>query len=223
MSLLHQDDDLDPEPPERELTLSTGAILGIFAGLVLLCALFFAFGYMVRGRQTPAPILAAAPDTTTSSSTNFNSFKPAAGSPAASAQPPAHLEPPPIAADPPLEATHDVPATPHVPAEAAPLVHPTPAPRTPPATAAPTPLAPTAPPAAVPAGSFVVQVAAMSHADDANLLVGALKAKGYPAFARSEPQDKLLHIMVGPYTSRPAADAIKSRLSTDGYNNPIVK
>ncbi len=75
----------------------------------------------------------------------------------------------------------------------------------------------------VPAGSFVVQVAAMSHAQDAAFVVAALKAKGYPAAARTEPQDKLLHIQVGPYTNRKDADAIKQRLAADGYDNPIVK
>jgi DedD protein len=104
-----------------------------------------------------------------------------------------------------------------VPAEAAPLVHPNP-------TAATRPTAPqTAAAVPIPTGSFIVQVAAMSHEEDANLLVTALKARGYPAMSRSDPQDRLFHIQVGPYNNRPAAEAIKTRLSADGYNNPIVK
>jgi DedD protein len=233
MSLLHQDDDLEHEAPERELTLSTGAIFGIFAGLVLLCALFFGFGYMVRGRQTPPPILASVPVETSasSSSTNFNSFKPAAGSPTGSTQPGtraalAPVFPEPTVASPAGTETAPIPqpapvrhaATAAVPPEAAPLVHPVP----PPASTRPV-AAPAAQPTLMPTGSFIVQVAAVSHEEDAVLLVNALKAKGYPAAARNEAQDKLLHIQIGPYATRQAADAVKQRLSADGYNNPIVK
>jgi DedD protein len=219
MSLLHPDDDLEPETSERELTLSTGAILGLFAGLILLCAVFFAFGYTVRGRQTPPPVIAttSTPEATPST-TNFNSFKPAAGSPAAGPQPASHT----IVAPPSAPAAEPAPAPAHptappVPAEAAPLVHPSPTAATRPIASAPPP------PVAIPTGSFIVQVAAMSHEEDANLLVGALKARGYPAMSRTDPQDRLFHIQVGPYTNRPAAEAIKARLSADGYNNPIVK
>jgi hypothetical protein len=68
---------------ERELTLSTSAILGIFFGLVLICGLFFGLGYNMRGRQISA---AAGSDPDADNSTNpaFNNFKPAAGSPAGS-------------------------------------------------------------------------------------------------------------------------------------------
>ena len=70
--------------PSRELTLSTPAILGIFFGLALLCAVFFGFGYNMGSKSHQAPIVAAAP--TTSSQPNFDSFKPAPGSPAARAR-----------------------------------------------------------------------------------------------------------------------------------------
>jgi cell division septation protein DedD len=197
MSLLHSDEQDDEQPAEREVTLSTGALLGIFAGLVLLCGLFFALGYAVRGRQTPRVAAVTSDATPKGSSTDFGAFKgstkPAAGSPMGGAAPaaPAKVETPETEAPP----------------EAAPVV------RQQPATA----------PASVPAGSFVVQVAAMSHAEDAGFVVAALKAKGYPAAARAEPQDKLLHIQVGPYTNRKDAEAIKQRLAADGYDNPIVK
>ena len=55
MSQLLDDDDLRPHRGERELTLSTGAILGIFLGLTLLCGLFFAFGYNVGHRSNIPP------------------------------------------------------------------------------------------------------------------------------------------------------------------------
>ena len=83
------DDDQDELPErERELTLSTGAILAIFLGLVLLCAVFFGFGYNLGRKSTTvpnAPIPAATNDTEpagTGSST-FDNFKPSPSSPSA--------------------------------------------------------------------------------------------------------------------------------------------
>ena len=80
----------------------------------------------------------------------------------------------------------------------------------------------TTPEPAVAAGSFVVQVAAVSHEEDAQLLVNALRAKGYPVSAHTEPQDKFFHIQVGPFTNLKDANAAKQRLLADGYQ-PIVK
>ena len=40
--------------------------------------------------------------------------------------------------------------------------------------------------------------------------------------ARTEPQDKLFHIQVGPFASRKDAEAMRQRLLADGYN-AIVK
>ena len=74
------------------------------------------------------------------------------------------------------------------------------------------------PPAPVANGSFVVQIAAVSHQEDADLLVGALRAKGYAVSAHSEPGDKLVHIQVGPFANRNDANAMKARLSAAGYN-----
>ena len=76
--------------------------------------------------------------------------------------------------------------------------------------------------APVAAGGFVVQIAAVSHQGDAELLVNALRAKGYPVSAHTEPQDKFFHVQAGPYTNRNDADMAKQRLMADGYQ-PIVK
>src|SRR5579875_1893793 len=48
----------DEEIPkhERELTLSTGSILGIFLGLVILCGGFFGFGYNMGRKSAPTPL-----------------------------------------------------------------------------------------------------------------------------------------------------------------------
>jgi cell division septation protein DedD len=202
------DDDDRPSGQDRELTLSTGTILGIFVVLVLLCGAFFGFGYKM-GSHRPSPIVqAAAPDTSISPSTNFSSFKPAAGSPVGNST---SVAPPPATA----------PASTKPPAQDA-EADPPPAPRPTPATRpAPEPATPAASTPAA-AGAFVVQVAAFTHQEDADLLVHALKVKGYPAFARSEPQDQLKHIQVGPFTNRKDAEAAKQRLLADGYQ-PILK
>lgn len=79
--LLDDDDDLMPRQ-ERELTLSTGSILAVFFGLVLICGLFFAFGYNMgkKASGTTAPITTG--DSSDSpESGQFDKFKPAAGSP----------------------------------------------------------------------------------------------------------------------------------------------
>jgi cell division septation protein DedD len=79
-------------------------------------------------------------------------------------------------------------------------------------------------PATTPGGTFVVQIAAISgtHKDDADLLVNALHGKGYQVSERTEAQDKLIHIQVGPFATKADAEAMRERLIVDGYN-AIVK
>src|ERR1700712_3901722 len=92
MSYLH--DEIEDDQPNhlsrgaqaREMTLSTGMILGIFFGLALLCAVFFGFGYSMGSKSRQAPIVNA-DGTAAASTTDFNAFKPAAGAPVGSAPP----------------------------------------------------------------------------------------------------------------------------------------
>jgi cell division septation protein DedD len=79
-------------------------------------------------------------------------------------------------------------------------------------------------PATTPSGSFIVQIAAISssHKDDADLLMNALHNKGYDVAERTLPQDKLIHIQVGPFATKADAEAMRERLIVDGYN-AIVK
>src|SRR5207237_9809922 len=73
------------------------------------------------------------------------------------------------------------------------------------------------------AGSPVVQVAAMSHQEDADVVAVDLKRRGYAVAIRHEPQDKLFHVQIGPFANKKEADAMRQRLQTDGYNSAIVK
>jgi DedD protein len=67
-----------------------------------------------------------------------------------------------------------------------------------------------------------VQVAAVSHQEDADLLVSSLKRRNYNVGIHQEPQDKLLHVQVGPFANKKDADAMRQRLQADGFN-AIVK
>ena len=64
----------------------------------------------------------------------------------------------------------------------------------------------------------MVQVAAVSHQEDADLLVGALRARGYAVAARPGSGDSLIHVQVGPFSSKPTAEAMRQKLMADGYN-----
>lgn len=224
MSYLH--DDLEDDAPasaaynaqHREVTLSTATILGLFLGLALLCAVFFGFGYSMgsRARQAPTVVAESNPD----SSAAFNNFsKPNAGAPAGS--PSAQPNNSTVTAPPAKPADPETKPTSSVPAEPAPIVRvpvaTTPAPSKP--AEAPTPRASS--PATEAGLTFLVQVAAVSHQEDAEMLASGLRRKGYNVSTRTEPQDKLFHIQIGPFNSKKDADVMRQRLQADGYNAMI--
>ena len=199
--------DFQESTGEREISLNTATILGIFFLLALLCAIFFGFGYTM-GRRTTSQ--AAAPIADTSSTLAANgSAKPAPGS---AAPQPTHRAIDDDATPAPSPAIQQVAQPLEKPAA------PTPEP------AKPEPIPPALPAATTtPAGPpALVQVAAVSHQEDADTLVNALKRRGYSVVVRHEQQDKLLHIQIGPLASKKDAEAMRQRLLSDGYN-AIVK
>ncbi len=217
MSYLREQDDLrDPRengmgaPKEHELTLSTTAIFGIFFGQVVLCAIFFGFGYSLGGHRSTGALPSGDAATASNSSANFGSFKPAAGTTAGTVAARPAVVASPAVADAPEETPAPKPA-----ALAAGESKPAPVVRSAPvAVEAPKPVAP----AAVPATGFLVQVAAISinHPDDATMLQNALRAKGYSVSAHPGP-DQFIHLLLGPFNERSAAEAMRQRLLTDGY------
>ncbi len=231
MSRLLDDDQDDLPEREREVTLSTGTILAIFLGLVLLCAVFFGFGYNLGRKSTTVPN-APLPATTNDAepagtgSSSFDSFKPSPSSPSATSPTAVSRTTPPAPTPVVTTSSTETERTPE-------SVRATPAP-VPAATrpAAPPPANPSTPtrasqppaPAITPGGAFVVQIAAISgsHKDDADLLMNALHSKGYQVSERTEAQDKLIHIQVGPFATKADAEAMRERLIVDGYN-AIVK
>ncbi len=68
----------------------------------------------------------------------------------------------------------------------------------------------------------MVQIAAISDQGDADVLMSALRKRGYQVVIRKEPGDSLMHVQVGPFASRADAVAMRQKLLSDGYN-AIVK
>jgi DedD protein len=190
------------ESKASEITLSTASLLGIFFGLVLICGVFFGFGYsMGRGTGWGAQAKAL---------TTLPTSTPEAEETAAVANRPGPVR----VVAPVLKEESSQDETPAKPTRAAPA-------KPSPAQSAAAYLPPAdAPPSA--AGQPMVQIAAVARREDADVLVSALRQRGYGVVVRNEPQDKLLHVQVGPFADRVQAAAIKQKLLSDGYN-AIIK
>lgn len=266
-------DEEEKEGTDTEITLGMKSLLGVFFGAVLVCGIFFGFGYSLgRGSAHPAATATPSPAIAVSPSVDTGSTGPA-GADSASSQPRStgdsnlktivsdQTQPNALSRPSTASATqYEYVATPQGPAR-----RPIGAPDKPsarpnssassnsssaPALAAVTP--PTAPayakpsaavvresqpPAAAPAvapraetaaltetrtespaASTMVQIAAVTHQEDATILVSALKRHGYTVVVRNEPNDSLLHVQVGPFATRDQAKAMRARLLADGYN-----
>jgi cell division septation protein DedD len=64
----------------------------------------------------------------------------------------------------------------------------------------------------------MVQVAAVANPEDADVLMNALRKRSYPVMSRRETTDNLIHVRVGPFSTRGEAEQWKMRLLNDGYN-----
>jgi DedD protein len=205
-----QIDDKETEQQVRdtEITLSTGKLLGIFFALAIVCGVFFTMGYLL-GKSTSAggrtEIVASVP------SSGSGAGKPAAGN-----------------------------KTPETTTQTCPPGSPNCAPATNPADTTKPPEQPASqavgskPPDQSgttsgstevkngAGGSYMVQVAAVSKQEDAEILKNALQKKQYPVFIANSAGDPLFHVQVGPFSEKKDADAMRARLAGDGYN-AIVK
>jgi DedD protein len=227
------------ETPETEVTLSTGKLLGIFVGLVVICSIFFSLGYVFGHGSAPTAKTEVIPNAPASgnsgpkpSAGNKNSdfpaqtcvagtpncppstTSPAASTPATDTPPPAQTttaQKPAASSNPPSSNT----TTAKLPDRPAGSIS-----TNPPSTTMPTASGPKNPPG----GTYMIQVAAVSKQEDAEILVAALRRKQYPAFVVSNiPGDPLFHIRVGPFTDPQEADAMRTRLVNDGYNAIVRK
>src|SRR5438045_861142 len=154
------------EAHDTEITLGTGRLLGLFFGLVVVCAVFFGLGYTL-GRNSnvaaPAPIVQGAA---------------VAPAPVATGNKPAPVKQ--AAAEPPVvvcaagASCDEKPAAEAAPAAAEPSAADPHAARTAAMVGMKIAPAPEMSKAAAPQSGFVVQIAAVSRRDDADALLGAL-------------------------------------------------
>jgi DedD protein len=231
---------------DTEITLGMGKLLGLFFLLAAICGVFFSIGYSLgksTGREqalNDQPATAATETTTATSGASQN--KPSAVVAVKAEAQPAPQEPPATSAPqsnltfykavqqtgdgaqlPAKEANSAVSASPAAAPESAAVL--TAKSATPPSVAASSPAPPGSHAAPVTGpGTIVVQIAAISREDDAVALAGALRKKNYNVFVVNNPvtNDKLYHVQVGPFTSLQDAEAMKLKLTGEGYN-PIVK
>jgi len=199
------------EVRDTEITLSTGKLLGMFFALAIVCGVFFTMGYLL-GKSTSAggrtEIVASVPSSSASKPNAGNKAPEAVtqtcppGSPnCAQVSNPTNVgssaktsDQQPVATQSPASKATDQGATQSEGTDAK--------------TGA--------------ASSFMVQVAAVSKQEDAEILVAALRKKQYPVFIANATGDPLFHVQVGPFSDRKDAEAMRTRLSGDGYN-AIVK
>jgi cell division septation protein DedD len=206
----------DPNRADREISLGTPTILILFFVLALAFAAVFGVGYSMGHKSAQTAVVPADPS---SGIAVTSASKPSAGAPGAirvSDSPPPADDPP--ASAPPAE-TATVPLNPP-PAAAKPAVEPADrvlaGEKVP--SAAPQPTTNNQQPTT----SYVVQVAAVSSQDVADILLSSLQKKGYTVAVRHEPQDKLLHVQIGPFADKKEAEAMRQRVLADGFN-AIVK
>lgn len=191
------------EQENTEITLGTGKLLGIFFGLVVLCSLFFAMGYMLgRSNATGSKTEIVGGESNGGNSSGKPSAADKTPSPApVTVVPPSNPSPSTASASTPVPASTSAPAS-LVPASAANSA--------------------SGDPNSAANVTYTVQVAAVSKREDADILVSALQKKQYPAFVGNNSGDALFHVLVGPLTDPKDAETMRSRLAGDGYN-AIVK
>jgi cell division septation protein DedD len=197
-----------PERVDRELTLGPFMLTLIGCGLFGLCGLCFVFGYAVGHRNAESSTAISVPPVAAPSLMQQVSAqsKPAAGQSGTAS---VAADP----ADPSATAATDAAGTPPLAADDQ-----AGAPASGAAATASQPALPASSAATLGQGNVMVQIAAVSHPEDADVLVGALRKRGYAVTARRDPTDGLLHVQVGPFANRNDAYAMRQKLLNDGYN-----
>jgi DedD protein len=219
------DEEIEQVAPrhDTELTLGTTALLLIFFGLLALCGLCFGMGYSM-GRHGSPETSAASPSTAnenaaahSDSSHSKPSANPEASAATRSSQP--ANQPRPSSSNTSMqssaaagdgssaksvESAQPVSIRPAIGNAANPVQAEVPSSTVRPALSAET--------------SLMVQIAAVSQSEDADVLTSALRKRGYAVAAHREPLDGLIHVRIGPFKTREEADAWRQKLLNDGYN-----
>jgi DedD protein len=66
--------------------------------------------------------------------------------------------------------------------------------------------------------ALMVRIATLAHEEDADVLVDALRRRGYAVAAHRDLADGMVHVRIGPFASRDLANQWKQKLLNDGYN-----
>jgi cell division protein FtsN len=193
-----------------ELVLDNRKLILLFAGLILVCGLFFVIGFMEGKRQrlvaadkpdeqqvadTAEPAAGGRPDQTETSAASGNVQEQLDWYKSVNkrGEPDASLVEP---AKPAVE----------------------------PAKSAPEPAKPAterAPPQVKPAGGktvYAVQIGAFRKREEAEARAGALKSKGYPFYIEPPKAPEQFYLLkVGRFAAREDAQAMQSRLKKDGF------
>jgi cell division septation protein DedD len=212
---MHGEFDEEPELErsrrDTELTLNFTTLVGIFFAMVLLCGLFFGLGF-AAGRYGPNDSAAAGQQVKAGGQP---SAVEAGSRPKPSAAPQNPSEPQRAATVVSLPQSAGSNANPEsaYPNASQPAVRPAL-----PSGANPPQSAPSGGPAVSPAVASMVQIAAVSHQEDADVLVSALRKRGYGVTVRRQPADNLLHVQIGPFPNRNDAEVMRQKLLNDGYN-----
>ena len=183
---------MEQEGYDTEITLGTGKMLALFFGLVILCAVFFGMGFSM-GRNS----VKSTPELLPSPSQTAHPATHASSTQpiTPSAQTPSSTQASPTDTSSVASTTTSSPADQSTAAQAVP---------------------------SQPNAGYYVQVAAVSKQEDAEALVESLKGHQYQAFIANQPSDKLFHVQVGPFSDVKDAEAMRTKLVSDGYN-PILK
>jgi len=209
--------------------LESRHLVGLFLGVVLLCAVFFTLGYVMGRTQYGGPVHAAAspahapfapatgakPDKNKDQNAQ-NPAAPAPGewdfytkkddarlAPAADAAPGALPKPLAVSAPAGVKTTSASPALvgPEKSAASAP---------------APNTASRFAPPKSA-KGAIMLQIAALRHESDALAMADILQRKKFPSFVVAPSSDAFYRVQVGPYSTDRAAQIAQSSLEHDGF------
>ncbi|WP_348262284.1 SPOR domain-containing protein [Telmatobacter sp. DSM 110680] len=221
-------EDLEAEESVRdtELTLGGGTLFVLGGGLIGICVLCFGLGYAVGHRTSTGPSasnILPTPNVRPSVTPVGSGSKPGAGQAQA---------PPPV--QPAAEVSTDTSGDPTQPAQVVPAVADNGADsaqpqlkqaagsQVQPAPGGPLSTSPSSPTQILPpmtkTQGWMVQIAAVSHSEDADVLVNALRRRGYSVTARRDNGDSLIHVQTGPFVNRNDANAMRQKLLNDGYN-----
>jgi DedD protein len=198
--------------------LESRHLVGLFLGVVLLCAVFFSLGYVMGKSQYSGLVHAAySPENAMAPASIKERVKPEE-TPAA---PPGewdfysnktnnHLEPAPKPVAPAVSATPDTDTSQPGPAPAQTRL-------------SRVSLQPVrSGPAKMLTGSIILQVAAVTRQGDALSIADALQRKKFPAFVLAPSADHFYRVQVGPYHDEHAADNARSALDHAGFK-AIIK